>query len=315
MAIKRIDLSGERTTWREVRYGRDVRAAGISSLQKTEDVINETVDEANQAAIDSQAASRDAQQALTDVAATLQAANAAKTSAQGSATAASNSAAAAAQSKTAAAESAASAAQSAAQAGAVAGFNGYANTVKAPDTHGILGTPGAELNVQAIIDEVSRRVTEEVLQKTDLISQIVNDPEKIASMAALYSVNYELTKLNSNIETARSTLGKTFWGGTETIITVANNWKQGTKSIKLPPGSYILCAHMCAPAGDNCGTIRIDNVPAVEPYQYFGASTVNRKVTLSFFYNFSVETTLTMSAWCTAAITLIECEVCAMRLK
>lgn len=50
MAVKRIDLSPERKAWEEAEYGEEVRGAGITSLQKTEDVINGTVDEVNQAA-------------------------------------------------------------------------------------------------------------------------------------------------------------------------------------------------------------------------------------------------------------------------
>lgn len=50
MAVKRIDLSPERKAWQDAVYGEDVRGAGISSLQKTEDIINGTVNEVNQAA-------------------------------------------------------------------------------------------------------------------------------------------------------------------------------------------------------------------------------------------------------------------------
>lgn len=50
MAVKRIDLSPERKSWQDAVYGEEVRGAGITSLQKTEDVINGTVDEVNQAA-------------------------------------------------------------------------------------------------------------------------------------------------------------------------------------------------------------------------------------------------------------------------
>lgn len=50
MAVKRIDLSPERKAWQDAVYGEEVRGAGITSLQKTEDVINGTVDEVNQAA-------------------------------------------------------------------------------------------------------------------------------------------------------------------------------------------------------------------------------------------------------------------------
>lgn len=54
MAVKRIDLSPERGAWEDAVLGEDVRDAGISSLQKTEDVINGTVDEVNKAAEDVQ---------------------------------------------------------------------------------------------------------------------------------------------------------------------------------------------------------------------------------------------------------------------
>lgn len=50
MAVKRVDLSQERGAWRDAERGEEVREAGISSLQKTEDVINDTVDAVNQAA-------------------------------------------------------------------------------------------------------------------------------------------------------------------------------------------------------------------------------------------------------------------------
>ena len=52
MAIAKIDLSPERKDWADAEYGEEVRAAGISSLQKTEDVINGTVQQVNQAAED-----------------------------------------------------------------------------------------------------------------------------------------------------------------------------------------------------------------------------------------------------------------------
>lgn len=52
MAVKRIDLSSEIRDWQHAGCGEEVRSAGISSLQKTEDVINGTVDEVNQAATD-----------------------------------------------------------------------------------------------------------------------------------------------------------------------------------------------------------------------------------------------------------------------
>lgn len=64
MAVKRIDLSPERKTWQDAVYGEEVRGAGISSLQKTEDVINSTVDEVNQTAIDVKATTQSAANAI-----------------------------------------------------------------------------------------------------------------------------------------------------------------------------------------------------------------------------------------------------------
>lgn len=54
MAVKKIDLSPERKAWEEAEHGEDVRGAGITSLQKTEDVINGTVEAVNQAVTDVQ---------------------------------------------------------------------------------------------------------------------------------------------------------------------------------------------------------------------------------------------------------------------
>lgn len=68
MAVKRIDLSTERRIWADAERGEEVRGAGISSLQKTEDVINGTVDMVNRAA-------GDVVQAAADAAATVVRAN------------------------------------------------------------------------------------------------------------------------------------------------------------------------------------------------------------------------------------------------
>lgn len=75
MAIKRIDLSPEREAWENAEYGEDVRGAGITSLQKTEDAINETVDEVNKAAEDVQSASAATEQVARDAAETVKRAN------------------------------------------------------------------------------------------------------------------------------------------------------------------------------------------------------------------------------------------------
>lgn len=75
MAVKRIDLSSEIQNWQHAGCGEEVRGAGISSLRKTEEVINGTVDEVNQAAADVVGAAADAAQVSRDAAATVSRAN------------------------------------------------------------------------------------------------------------------------------------------------------------------------------------------------------------------------------------------------
>lgn len=75
MAVQRIDLSPERKIWEDAEFGEDVRGAGITSLQKTEDAINGTVNEVNQAAADVSNAAADVKQAAEDAAATVVRAN------------------------------------------------------------------------------------------------------------------------------------------------------------------------------------------------------------------------------------------------
>lgn len=70
--------------------------------------------------------------------------------------------------------------------------------VTAIDTSGLKGTAGAQVDAQALMDAVADRIANQLMKKDDLLSQIVNDATKAASMAALYSVNEELKRTNSN---------------------------------------------------------------------------------------------------------------------
>lgn len=78
------------------------------------------------------------------------------------------------------------------------GYPGTAAGVSTKDNSGVLGAVGANSNAQAIIDEIANRVMTKLLLKSNLISQIINDPNKIASMAALFAVNQDLITLNSD---------------------------------------------------------------------------------------------------------------------
>ena len=67
------------------------------------------------------------------------------------------------------------------------------NAIIAADVQGLLGEAGAQgVNAQNLINAIAEKVATKVLMKTDLVSQIVNDATKAASMAALYAVNAKI---------------------------------------------------------------------------------------------------------------------------
>lgn len=70
----------------------------------------------------------------------------------------------------------------------------YGEAVDVKDINDNADITDAQLNTLAEL--VAAR-----LLKTDLITQIINDPNKIASMAALYSVNEAVKKVNSDLAT------------------------------------------------------------------------------------------------------------------
>ena len=98
------------------------------------------------------------------------------------------------------------------------------NAIIAADVQGLLGEAGAQgVNAQNLINAIAEKVATKVLMKTDLVSQIVNDATKAASMAALYAVNAKIgdvenlpnsaadvvtaiTQQNSNLQTTNNNL-------------------------------------------------------------------------------------------------------------
>lgn len=67
------------------------------------------------------------------------------------------------------------------------------NAIIAADVQGILGKAGATgVNAQFLINAIAEKVATKLLLKTDVVSQIVNDATKAASMAALYAVNQKI---------------------------------------------------------------------------------------------------------------------------
>lgn len=178
------DISQEINDFKNAIYGEEVRGSMISLAEKINTEVEANTTNVNQAVSTANNASSAANKAVADANTTLQAANQAVTSAEVSASAAAGSASEAAghaedaeESATAAAGSASEAAQSAADAAEVAeglgGFNGSASSVTAQDVEGLLGTPGAQSNVQALIDAIAEQVLNQLVKKSQIINNLL----------------------------------------------------------------------------------------------------------------------------------------------
>lgn len=178
------DISQEINDFKNAIHGEEVRGSMISLAQKLNTEVEGNTTNVNQAVETANSASSAANQAVQDANTTLKAANQAVKNAAGSASAAAGSASAAAGSAEDAAESAAAAsgsasaaAQSAANAAEVAeglgGFTGAASSVTAQDVEGLLGTPGAQSNVQALIDAIANQVLNQLVKKSQIINNLL----------------------------------------------------------------------------------------------------------------------------------------------
>ena len=178
------DISKEINDFKNAIYGEEVRDSMVSLAQKLNTEVEGNTTNVNQAVSTANSASSAANQAVQDANTTLQAANQAVSAAAGSASAAAGSASAAAESAenadcaaTAAAGSASAAAQSAADAAEVAeglgGFTGAASSVTAQDVEGLLGSPGAQSNVQALIDAIADQVLNQLVKKSQIINNLL----------------------------------------------------------------------------------------------------------------------------------------------
>ena len=178
------DISQEINDFKNAIYGEEVRGSMISLAQKLNTEVEENTTNVNQAVKTANSASSAANQAVQNANTTLQAANQAVQNAAGSASAAAGSASAAAGSAEDAADcaaaasgSASAAAQSAANAAEVAeglgGFTGAASSVTAQDVEGLLGSPGAQSNVQALIDAIADQVLNQLVKKSQIINNLL----------------------------------------------------------------------------------------------------------------------------------------------
>lgn len=84
---------------------------------------------------------------------------------------------------------------------------GLLSAMNAVDTSGLMGTNGATVNAQNLLDVIADKVATKLLPKTALVSQIVNDETKAASAASLYRVNEDVWRLNSDLGSLKNNLG------------------------------------------------------------------------------------------------------------
>lgn len=114
-----------------------------------------------------------------------------------------------------------------------------------------------------------------------VVSQIVNDPDKIASMAALYSVNQKIGDVSKLPDSAADVV---------TAIAKQNSNLETLGTNKLNTDNHI--SEVVLNADNNGVTFTIDGVPYTSPIMVAGKSitrmeidTTLSKLTLVFFYD------------------------------
>ena len=224
------DISQEINDFKNAIYGEEVRGSMISLAEKINTEVEANTTNVNQAVSTANSASSAANQAVADANTTLQAANQAVTSAAGHAEDAEESATAAAGSASAAAQSAADAAEVAEGLG---GFNGSASSVTAQDVEGLLGTPGAQSNVQALIDAIAEQVLNQLVKKSQIINNLLaTQAGNVLDATQGKALKDSIDQLNSDL-----TVVDRFNVQTETTESDVINWIKsfgsGKKAINL----------------------------------------------------------------------------------
>ena len=112
-----------------------------------------------------------------------------------------------------------------------------------------------------------------------------------------------------------SPIGTVFWSGLEEIQCVKDTWVSGQMTITLPAGTYVIFGHAVLDAGTSTGVLKINNAKAVEAYQTYYSSVYRRQVTVSCFFDFTEQVTLSVGLFDSANTKATTCEVCAVRIK
>ena len=67
------------------------------------------------------------------------------------------------------------------------------------DTSGLLGTAGATVSSQTLMDKIADMVADKLVLKTAISNQQANDPTKVTGLALSYAMNQSITEINSNL--------------------------------------------------------------------------------------------------------------------
>lgn len=123
------------------------------------------------------------------------------------------------------------------------------------DTSGLLGTTGATVSSQTLIDKIADMVADKLILKTAISNQQVNDTTKVTGSALSYSMDQTITNVSDNLDS----LGAACLKYRRTITRTENIFA-------LPPGSYTstLGSDYFPPTAGNFGVLLV--IPAENNY-------------------------------------------------
>lgn len=190
------------------------------------------------------------------------------------------------------------------------------SAVTAKDTSGVLGTAGASVTSQALVDAIADKVMTKLIEKSKIVNNLLaTDATTVLSGPMGKSLDEKIGKVNSDLANLKNAVGADYWSSVESINISANNWAAGTKKITLPPGRYIVIAHADFPPGENVGTLSVVGSNIAERQQSFYGSMLIRRVTTTFFEIVTSQKELKVALWSNTAMTAQDCEVMAIRIK
>lgn len=199
--------------------------------------------------------------------------------------------------------------------------------LKTNDTNGLLGTENAEVMLQALIDNITNRVVNQILTKTMLVNNALTTEEgKFPADAAYLKVLKGLIDQNKeSIRQLNGKIGVEYWSGVGAMDNITiKTWNRSTKSITIPPGTYIIGYRVQGSfLNEIYVSTKVDtseqNLGLYEkelhlPMTSTGSTIIPRSVNNVMMRNFNSTTTLYV--WIYTGVTVsMDYEVWAVRIK